>query len=43
MIDCNGQSFQITIDEIVGAYEIVTIHNGHPVYILSGWKYVEED
>ena len=36
MIDHNGQAESITPDEIVGAYEIATIHNGHPSYFLSG-------
>ena len=38
MIDHNGQAESITPDEIVGAYEIATIHNGHPIYFLSGWE-----
>jgi hypothetical protein len=25
-------------DEIVGASEIATIHNGHPDYFLCGWE-----
>ena len=37
MIDHNGQADSITPDEIEGAYEIATIHNGHPSYFLSGW------
>ena len=37
MIDHNGQAEAITPAEIVGAYEIATIHNGHPSYFLSGW------
>ena len=36
MIDHNGQADSITSDEIVGAYEIATIHNGHPSYFLNG-------
>ena len=32
MIDHNGQADSITPDEIEGAYEIATIHNGHPDY-----------
>ena len=36
MIDHNGQADSITPDEIVGAYEIATIHNGHPSYFLMG-------
>jgi hypothetical protein len=38
MIDHNGQADSITPDEIIGAYEIATIHNGHPSYFLSGWE-----
>ena len=38
MIDHNGQAESITADEIIGAFEIATIHNGHPSYFLSGWK-----
>ena len=38
MIDHNGQAESITPDEIEGAYEIATIHNGYPSYFLSGWK-----
>ena len=34
MIDHNGQADSITADEIIGAYEIATIHNGHPSYYL---------
>ena len=37
MIDHNGQAESITPDEIIGAFEIATIHNGHPSYFLSGW------
>ena len=36
MIDHNGQVDSITPDEIIGAYEIATIHNGHPSYFLCG-------
>ncbi len=36
MIDHNGQAESITGDEIIGAFEIATIHNGHPSYFLSG-------
>ena len=36
MIDHNGQAESITPDEIIGAFEIATIHNGHPSYFLSG-------
>ena len=35
MIDHNGQADSITPDEIEGAYEIATIHNGHPSYFLK--------
>ena len=35
MIDHNGQADSITADEIIGAYEIATIHNGHPSYFLK--------
>ena len=38
MIDHNGQADLITTDEIEGAYEIATIHNGHPGYFLCGWE-----
>ena len=38
MIDHNGQADSITPDEIIGAYEIATIHNGHPSYFLSDWE-----
>ena len=38
MIDHNGQAESITPDEIVGAFEIATIHNEHPSYFLSGWE-----
>ena len=38
MIDHNGQADSITPDEIIGAYEIATIHYGHPSYFLSGWE-----
>ena len=38
MIDHNGQAESITGDEIIGAFEIATIHNGHPSYILCGWE-----
>jgi hypothetical protein len=40
MIDNNGQAESITSDEIVGAFEIATIQNGHPSYFLSGWEEV---
>ena len=35
MIHHDGQAESITSDEIVGAYEIATIHNGHPGYFLQ--------
>jgi hypothetical protein len=38
MIDHNVQAELITGDEIIGAFEIATIHNGHPSYFLSGWE-----
>ena len=38
MIDHNGQAESITPDEIIGAYEIATIHNGHPSYFLCDWE-----
>ena len=38
MIDHNGQAESITPDEIIGAYEIATIHNGPPGYFLCGWE-----
>ena len=37
LIDRKGQAESTTPDEIVGAFEIATIHNGHPGYFLSGW------
>ena len=40
MIDHNGQADSITPDEIIGAFEIATIHNGHTSYFLSGWEEV---
>ena len=40
MIDHNGQAELITGDEIIGAFEIATIHNGYPGYFLSGWDEV---
>ena len=33
-----GQAESITSDEIEGAYEIATIHNGHPGYFLQFQK-----
>jgi len=38
MIHHNGQAESITPDEIEGAYEIATIHNGHPGYFLCCGK-----
>ncbi len=35
MMHHNGQADSITTDEIEGAYEIATIHNGHPEYFLQ--------
>ena len=35
MIHHYGQAGSITPDEIEGAYEIATIHNGHPGYFLQ--------
>ena len=35
----DGQAESITSDEIEGAYEIATIHNGHPGYFLCGWEH----
>lgn len=43
MIDHNGQADSITSDEIEGAYDIATIHNGHPTYFLCGWEDNNED
>ena len=34
MIHHDGNAESITSDEIEGAYEIATIHNGHPGYFL---------
>ena len=31
----HGQADSITPDEIEGAYDIATIHNGHPGYFLQ--------
>ena len=36
MIHHDGQAESITSDEIEGAYEIATIHNGYPGYFLCG-------
>jgi len=38
MVNHEGNAESITPDEIIGAYEIATIHNGHPGYFLSGWE-----
>ena len=38
MIHHDGQADSITPDEIIGAFEIATIHNGHPSYFLCGWE-----
>ena len=38
MIDHNGKADAITPDEIIGVYEIATIHNGHPICFLCGWE-----
>ena len=38
MIHHDGMADSITPDEIIGAYEIATIHNGHPGYFLCGWE-----
>ena len=38
MIDHSGRADSITPDEIIGAYEIATIHNGHPSYFLCAWE-----
>ena len=43
MIDHDGQAESITPDEIIGAFEIATIHNGHPSYFLSGLENEDED
>jgi hypothetical protein len=40
MLDHNGKADPITADEIIGAIEIATIHNGHPGYFLCGWEEV---
>ena len=34
MMHHDGQADSITPDEIEGAYEIATIHNGHPGYFF---------
>ena len=36
LIRHQGQAESITPEEIEGAYEIATIHNGHPSYFLCG-------
>ena len=38
MIHHDGQADSITPDELEGAYEIATIHNGHQSNFLWGWK-----
>ena len=38
LIRHQGRADSITPDEIIGAYEIATIHNGHPSYFLCGWE-----
>ena len=38
MMHHDGKAESITSDEIEGAYEIATIHNGHPGYFLCGWE-----
>ena len=43
MIHHDGQAESITSDEIEGAYDIATIHNGHPTYFLCGWEDNNED
>ena len=43
MIDHDGQAESITADEIIGAFEIATIHNGHPSYFLCGWEEFKND
>ena len=43
MIHHDGQAESITSDEIEGAYEIATIHNGHPSYFLCGWEDYEKE
>ena len=40
MFDHNGKADSITPDEIIGAYEIATIHNGYTGYFLCGWEEV---
>ena len=42
MIHHDGQAESITSDEIEGAYDIATIHNGHPGYFLCGWENEED-
>ena len=43
MIDNIWQADSITPDEIIGAFEIATIHNGHPSYFLCDWENEDED
>ena len=38
LIRHQGQAESITPDEIEGAYEIATIHVGHPSNFLWGWE-----
>ena len=38
LIRHQGRADSITPDEIIGAYEIATIHNGHPSYFLCDWE-----
>ena len=42
MIDHNGQAESITPDEIIGAFEIATIHRASELF-LSGWENEDED
>ena len=41
MIDHNGQADSITPYEIIGAFEIATIHIGHLIYFLCGWEGID--
>ena len=43
LIRHQGQAESITPEEIEGAYEIATIHNGHPSNFLWGWEGNNED
>mgnify|MGYP001402089003 CR=1 FL=1 len=38
MIHHDGLAESITSDEIEGAFEIATIHNGHPTYFLRQYN-----